>query len=417
MNDVLTRIILGNQEVIKSKKLVERNIHIPDVENIIALTGIRRCGKTHILYNIAKKVNKENILFLDFEDERLINLKNLDNYDIIIDSYNRVFPDKKPILFFDEIQGLKNWHLYIKRLYTAGYKIYITGSNVNLLSREIATYLTGRSIEIQIFPFSFSEFLNLKKFNYTEKDFYINENKFLNLFDEYLIYGGFPEVIKAEKTDKKVVSKNIYRLLFYRDLITKYDKDEYILKLIISKLMENITKEFSLTSLANKVSSIHKVSKPTVNEYFNILPNPFLTENIYQHRQSFIKRETYRKTYFADNSFITLNSVDNNYSKLFENLVFNHLQRISDTINYYKTNNNLEVDFFVEEDFTKKIIQVSYSLSNEDTKKRKLKALIKTMNETNINEGYIITSNEEEKIIKDDKKIYIKPAWKWFLNK
>ena len=155
MEEVLKRIILENQERIEHKKLIPRYLELPEIEQISIITGLRRSGKTSLLFIETDKYPKEDVLFLDFEDERLVMLNSLSSYDCIIDSYNRLFEKRKPVLFFDEIQGLKNWYLYVKRLYSQGFKIYITGSNSDLITRDISTYISGRGVEFEILPFSF----------------------------------------------------------------------------------------------------------------------------------------------------------------------------------------------------------------------------------------------------------------------
>lgn len=415
MEEILKRVILENQEIIFAKTMVPRKYTIPETDNITVLTGIRRCGKTYILYEIARTLDPEQVLFLDFEDERLIALNSLNHYDIIIDCYKILYPNRQPVLFFDEIQNLKNWHFYLKRLHAAGYKIYVTGSNAHLISREIATYLKGRSLETNIFPFSFQEFLNLKNVTLQPKDAIINQPKILNQFDEYLQFGGFPEVIKVEEADKRAVAKNIYQLLFYKDLVSKFEKNDVLLKLIVNKIAENICKDFSITSLANKINAVFKTSVPTVTDYFHILPEPFLTANIYPYRDSFVQRESKRKTYLTDNSFIWLNRVSPEVSRLFENQVYNFLQRNHHEIFYYKTTNNLEVDFLVSEGETKKLIQACYSLENSDTRDREIRALLKAMDEQNLNTGYIYTYNLSEQIKTGNKTIVILPLWREML--
>jgi hypothetical protein len=416
MEDILKRIILENQEIILGKKFISRNYSIPETDHITVLTGIRRCGKTHILYEKAKTFEPERILFLDFEDERLIGLNTLSNYDIIIDAYKTLFPNQEPVLFFDEIQNLANWHLYLKRLHVKGYKIFVTGSNAHLISREIATFLKGRSLETTIYPFSFPEFLKLKNIELQQKDTIINQPKIINLFDEFLQYGGFPEVIRVNLDDKRTIAKNIYNLLFYKDLVAKFDKEDYLLKLVVGKIAENITKEFSITSLANKIISVYKTSVPTVTDYFNILPEPFLTTNIYPYRSSFVQRESKRKTYLADNSFIFINRVAPDKSRLFENLVFNYLQSKYSEIFYYKTNNNLEVDFYIPELERKILIQASYSLEDSDTREREIKSLLKAMDELNVDVGYVFTNSNAEEIVINNKTIKIIPFWRETLN-
>jgi uncharacterized protein len=411
MIELLKRILLENQEMISGKSLLARNYSIPETENITVLTGIRRCGKTHTLYEIAQAIDPERILFLDFEDERLIALNSLSGYDCIVDAYKTLFPQLEPVLFFDEIQNLNNWHLYIKRLHVKGYKIYVTGSNANLISREIATFLKGRSLETTIYPFSFPEFLSFKNIEIQPKDLIINQPKIGNLFDEYLQYGGFPEVIRAAADEKRVVAKNIYNLLFYKDLVAKFDKNDFLLKLVVSKLSENITKEFSVTSLANKIIAVYKTSVPTVTDYFNILPEPFLTSNIYPYRTSFVQRESKRKTYLADNSFIFLNRIDTDKSRLFENLIFNFLQRKYTDIYYYKTTNNKEVDFLINEPENQLLIQASYTLEDDETREREVNSLLKAMDELKLQTGIIFTVNQSEEVTKNGKTIKIIPFW------
>ena len=412
MEQLLQRILLENQELISNKKLISRHFHIPQTENITVLTGIRRCGKTHMLYEIAQSFQPEEILFLDFEDERLISLNSYESYDVIVDSYKALFPQNKPIIFFDEIQNLKNWHYYLKRLQVSGFKIYVTGSNAKLLSGEIATILKGKSLETTIYPFSFAEFLKLKKVEFTPKDYVINQAKIRNLFDDYLCFGGFPEVIKAELNDKRAVAKNIYSLLFYKDLVSKYEKNEYLLKLIMSKITENITKEFSITSLAKRIIPLYKASVPTVTDYFNILPEPYLTTNIYQYRTSFVQRESKRKTYLADNSFIMLNRIITDKSRLLESLVFNYLQRKHGEVHYYKTHNGKEVDFLVSDGDKKILIQASVSIENSDTLEREIAGLRKAMEEQELDVGYIYTLNHFEEMTFGTQLIKIVPFWK-----
>jgi predicted AAA+ superfamily ATPase len=410
--DVLERIILENQAHIKNIELIQRDFEILDTEHITVLTGIRRSGKTHILYSIAQKYPHEDILFLDLEDERLLGLNTLSNYDIIIDSYHSIFPNKKPVLFFDEIQNLDNWHLYMKRLHVQGYKIYITGSNANLISREIATYLKGRSLETTIFPFSFEEFLLLKNIVFSKSEWVTKNAQLLFYFEEFMQFGGFPEVIKVLPEHKRTVAQNLYNLLFYKDVVNKYDKNDYLLKLIVNKIAENITKEYAISNLARKIIPMYQASIPTIIDYFNILPEPYLTSNIYQYRTSFVVRQSKRKTYLTDNSFIFLNRITTDKSRLFENMVFNFLQRKYKEIYYYKTNNSLEVDFYVNGFDRQILIQVSISIQDLETKEREIKSLTKAMEELNIAQGYIYTYNENEIVEVKAGTIQVIPFWK-----
>ena len=416
MEDVLKRIILENSELIHSKKIIRRDIHFPEVQNIKILTGIRRCGKTYMLYQKCLSFDAEDLLFLDFDDERLLQLSSLGNYDIILDSYSMLYPGRRPVLFFDEIQSLNNWHLFLKRLYTAGYEIFVTVSNANLLSKEIATYLSGRAVETHVYPFSFLEYLEMKELSFSEKDYYTSRPEILNAFEDYLIYGGFPEVIKAGDTDKKAVIRSIHELLLYRDLVAKFEKNDYLFQLVISKLVENVGKAFSISKLANKIVPFYQASKPTITEYVNLLSNPFIARPVFLFRKSFVAREMERKIYFQDNSFITQNTIETDKSRLLENCVFNHLNRSYDEIYYYRSKNNLEVDFLVKSRNQFKAIQVCYSISDPETRQREIKSLLKCAEEIKLKEGYILTYNEEgsEKI--NGVEIKIIPVWKLLMN-
>lgn len=414
--EVLARIIVENQESIFHRTRIQRDYYVTQTEHISVLVGIRRSGKTSMLYNLAQQYKKEEVLFLDFEDERLLELNSLSNYDILLDTYYSIFPDVKPVLFFDEIQNLKNWHFYLKRLHVAGYRIFVTGSNANMISKEIATFLKGRSLETTIYPFSFDEFLRLKEISFTERDKLSNIPNILYQFDQYLQYGGFPEVIKTDIENKRLVAQNIYNLLFYKDLVVKYDKNDYLLKLIVNKLTENITKEFSISNFSNKITPFYQTSRQTITDYFNILPEPFLTSNIYPYRTSFVVRQSKRKTYLADNSFIYLNRITTDKSRQFENTIANHLIRSYDEVYYYKTANGKEVDFMVIDDGASQFIQVSYTLTDLDTKQREVSALLTAMDEQNIQLAYIYTYNEKETLTIDKKTIEIIPFWNIALN-
>ena len=412
MEDILKRIILENQERIEQKQLIPRYLKLPKIEQISIITGLRRSGKTSLLYNETNRYLKEDVLFLDFEDERLVMLNTLSSYDCIIDSYKRLFENRKPILFFDEIQGLKNWHLYVKRLYTQGYKIYLTGSNSDLVTRDISTYISGRGIEFEILPFSFSEYLQLKGKEIRENERYTKIPQILNLFDDYLINGGLPEIIRSE--DKMLSIRSIFDLLFYKDLIVRFKCSEYGVKLVISKLVENVGKTFSLNKLHNKLKPIYDISKPTTIHYVNILEKPYLIQTVFQYRRSFVQRESERKVYFMDNSFITMNSIGPDLGKLLENLVFIELKRRQKELYYHKTTKGFETDFVVPKE--KEAFQVSYSLKDVETREREIRALISTMNELDFKHGTILTYNEEEILSISGFDIKVIPVWKWLLD-
>lgn len=414
--ELLKKIIVENQDFIATRNLVNREVEIPSVDNIIIFTGIRRSGKTSLLYLEAKKHPIENVLFLDFEDERLLFLKTSFDYDVIIESYHEIYPDQKPILFLDEVQGLPNWHLYVKRLYAKGYKIFLSGSNADLLSSDIATFISGRGIEILVKPFSFREYLDFKKIDYSQKSRLTQKGVLKSAFNDYLQNGGFPEVIKANEKDKRIVIKTIYSLLFYKDLIAKNNRNEILMKLIIQKLHENLGKSFSLSNMAKKINPVHSTNRQTVADYYHLLHKPFLIHDINQFRKSLLKREGEKKAFFSDNSFIKHLSVSTDYGKLLENQVFNALYNQDTDLFYYKTSNGFEVDFIYEKQSKPVLYQVSYDVSGEGTFHREIKSLIKAMEETETNTSFLITIDHKETLETGGKQIRIVPCWEWLLD-
>ena len=414
--DVIKKIIIENQGFIKTQVLIEREIDVPDVDNIIVFTGIRRSGKTSLLYLEAQKHPNEHVLFLDFEDERLLFLSSYEDYDVIIESYHEIYPDNKPVLFFDEVQGLPNWHLYVKRLFAKGYKIFLSGSNANLLSRDISTYISGRGVEIYVHPFSFREFLNYKEISYSNKERLTKKGLLKSEFVEYLRFGGFPDVIAATNNNKKIIIKTIYNLLFYKDLISKNNRNEFLMKLIIQKLHENIGKGFSLSNLSNKINPVFSTNRQTVSDYYHLLHQPYLINDISLYRKSLLKRESEKKAYFTDNSFITHLSVSSEFSKHLENMVFNNLYHPENEVYYYKTSNGLEVDFFIPDQKQPMLYQVSYDINAKQTFDREIKSLVKAMEEIKSKSSILITHDHKEEVSINGKTIKILPCWEWLLD-
>jgi len=222
-------------------------------------------------------------------------------------------------------------------------------------------------------------------------------------------------VIKAPEKDKLHIMRTIHELLLYRDLVAKYDKNDYLFQLIVSKLVENIGKSFSVTKLAGRIMPVYKTSVPTVTDYVNLLSMPFVIYPVFQYKRSFVQREMERKVYFQDNSFITRNTVETDKSRLLENCVFNHLNRRFNEIYYYKTSGSLEVDFLVREGSGSQAIQVCYSLDHGETRQREVKALKKCALELGLRKGLILTYNTEGREKEGDLEIEIVPVWKYLL--
>lgn len=273
--------------------LVKRDVEVPIASGkIISIIGPRRSGKTYFLYQLISKIvestsNKENILYINFEDERLD--LTTEELDLILHAYRELYPEidlSKAFLFFDEIQNINRWEKFIRRIYDSITKnIFITGSNSKMLGDEIATSLRGRTLKYEILPLSFEEFLSFKKFKMTlPQDFYDSKirAKVINLFKEYMLWGGFPEIIFQPEGLKMRILQEYFDVMIYRDLIERYSiKDTFVLKYFIKRVAETVSKPLSINKIYNEIKSHGlKVGKNILYEFLEYLENAFIIRKI-----------------------------------------------------------------------------------------------------------------------------------------
>jgi len=414
----LKQIIVEQRKTILQKNFgIERNqLKIfnekKKTPHIIVITGLRRVGKSTFLRQIIKThYSDKSFYYINFEDERLFNF-NAKNFNSIYEAMIELY-GKEKTFFIDEIQNVKNFETFVRRFYEQGFKFIITGSNANLLSREIGTKLTGRYLSISIKPFSFDEFLKIKKITLTNEMFYETESiaKLKKYFDKYLYKGGMPEYLLYN--DAEILTR-IYEDIVIKDIAVRYKIDNLlIMRELYQYLITNFTNKFSYTSLKKL---FHFGSVHTVKKYIYFLEESFFISVINKFDYS-IKKQIIneKKIYVIDNGFIPLISsrINKDSGWLLENFVFNRISNIG-KIFYY--NNKGECDFIVQN--KKKIvlaIQVCWELNNE-IREREIKGLINALKEFKLKEGLIITSNQEEDIAIDNFNILIRPAWKWVLK-
>ncbi|OGW05483.1 MAG: ATPase [Nitrospinae bacterium RIFCSPLOWO2_01_FULL_39_10] len=424
--DILKTIITDSQEKDMSH-VMDRDIQIPlNTGKVISLVGVRRSGKTHLLYSIINKLRKttdpKNIVYINFEDDRLfpLELKDLTN---LLDAYYELYPDKKNervYFFFDEIQNVQYWEKFIRRLYdTENCTVFITGSSAKLLSREIATTLRGRTLSYEVFPLSFSEFLRFKKIN---TDFYSSKSlaKIKNAFSEYLIKGGFPEIVNYDSTIFMKTLQEYIDLIMFRDVIERYNiSNTFLLKRLIKFCFTNIATHVSFNKLYNDFKSQGlSLSRNTVYEYIACLEDAFALFTIPIYAKSV--REQWRnprKIYTVDVGFKT--AMDYPFSidigRVFENIVFLELRRQSEKIYYFKGKH--EVDFYYTSDGKEHLLNVSYDMESPATRAREIKGLIEAMKSLSLKEGSIITAEHKDMIKTDVGKINVIPLWEWLLEK
>ena len=402
----------------------EKLVKYIDIKQIIALIGVRRSGKSTIVRQLInfliqeKNINPKNILFLNLESPLLNRFKNDPaNLQMIFDEYLELAePKGKVFVFLDEVQFFSDWQVFVKSLYEkGGAKFFITGSNSQLLSAEMATLLSGRSITNDIYPFSFKEIVWIKNIGAKNAmEITRNEGKLKKVFGEYLQNGGFPEiVIEKRKEIKKEILANYYKNILYQDIIPRFEvKKTKEIENLLLYLFSNIGQGYSYNSL----SGFLKIHDKTIKEYIGFFEKSFLLFELSNYQYSLKKQENYpKKVYAIDNGFISAVSFSfsENYGRFLENAVFLGLLEAGKSVYYYL--GKYECDFIVKEG--RKIteaIQATKILDNNN-EKRELRGLLEAMEKFNLKEGVIITGSQEEERNIDGKKIKIIPAWKWLL--
>jgi len=425
VKNIIKKVIVDFQERDLSH-VVKRDVDLPtDSKKIVSLIGVRRCGKTYMLFYLINQLRKrrasENLIYINFEDDRLFPLS-LKDLDLILESYYEMYPDKRNqqvYLFLDEVQNIDNWELYVRRIHdTENIRLYITGSSSKLLSSEIATSLRGRTITYEVFPFSFKEYLHYKNitsnFNSSKSLSYVK-----NAFNSYLVDGGFAETFDEDKDVQRRILKDYLDLIVYKDILERHNiKNHSLLKHLIKHLFVNMGTLISFNKLYNNYKSLgYKVGKDTLFDYISYLQEAFALFTVPIHRHSVAAETRHPKKLFAiDNGFKKLFSISasEDYSKLYENLAFLHLRRTNQEIYYFKQKQ--EVDFYYTNlSNNKYLINVSYDISNPSTFKREISALIEAMDYYAINQSYLITSEAEDMITNQGKQIKVIPMWKWLL--
>jgi len=396
---------------------------------ITILKGVRRCGKSTILMNIIKTlisegINRKNILFVNLEDPKFINNLNIDLLSKIRDTYIEYLnPDNIPFIFLDEIQninGFEKWLLKEYELKKA--RLFVTGSNAKLLSREIGTSLSGRYLDENIFPLSFKKFLLFKGLaieNPMEAITYrIDINRY---FDEYLSFGGFPKIVLTDSHSlKKAELRAYFDSILMRDVVTRYRLDS------VSSLMGVavfLNSNIAQLSSVNAVKKHFKLSYDLINKYIEYLENAYLIYRVPLFDWSLKKQHTnLKKIYSIDQglSNIVSFSVGRKIGDRIENIVFLELLRQNCEIYYYKTKGNYEIDFVIKKDERIiKLIQVSASLDKDKTKKREIRALVKASEEIPYAEDaelILLVPDINETVNVNDKTIMIKDVKAWLLG-
>ena len=369
---LITKDFINREKNAEAKRDLSSNL-------IKVILGPRRAGKSVFSHLLLKD---KDFAYLNFDDDNLVNIENSDE---IIKCIFEVY--KKPrFLLFDEIQNLKNWELFVNKLHRRGFNLILTGSNANLLSQELSTSLTGRHFAYELFPFTFREFLDSRKVSIAKDD--LNNLKanpevkgeILNHLSEYLLHGGFPEVVVKNYEPKHYLATLLDSILL-KDIVKRYNvRFSQKIEDLFTYLVSNFSSEFSFTRLKNILgfNSTH-----TLQNYLKYLNDAYLIFSLNRYSNK-IKEQINapRKLYLVDNGFIEAKGfqVSRNTGRLMENCVFiellNRKYRINLDLFYYKTRNQKEIDFILRKGIkVNELIQICYDLSDPYTEKREINAL------------------------------------------
>lgn len=414
---------------LKKTNLIRREIleHVGQYifcKEIILITGVRRCGKSSLMRMICDellakhKVNSDNILYLNFEDERFIDFT-VKDFDLINDIFLELNDSRDAKYFFlDEIQNIKGWEKWVNRIYEfENIKFFITGSNATLLSSEISSALTGRNKQLILWPFSFREYLKIDNINYAGNNIYIKEIKaqIKKTFNKYIKLGGFPEILKSSDS---TTLEQYYKDILYKDLIARFAiRNTKEFKELCLYLISNLG---AIASYDNLLKTINAKSLMTIKNYIDYLDNVYLIFRINLFDYS-VKKQIYNPGKFYSIDTGLSNEVgfkfSDNSGHTYENIVFLELKRKKLDIYYWKSKKGKEVDFVIRKGYKiETAIQVCYNTYNIKTKEREVEALLEIKAELNPKNLLIITDDFEDiETIKGRKIKYI-PLWKWLLN-
>ncbi|MFA6048101.1 MAG: ATP-binding protein [Parcubacteria group bacterium] len=395
----------------KKVEIIPRNVPEGFVESkkISVISGIRRSGKSTLLKQISK--NFSNFYYFNFEDERLLDFKASD-LNALYEAFLELYGDHK-YFFFDEIQNVYGWEKFVRRLFEDGKKIFITGSNAKLLSSELATTLSGRHLKMELYPFSFNEFLRYEKFS--RKGLYDTRERSIlaKYFNNYLEYGGFPEVVTGK--NKKELEQ-LYQDILIKDLIVRFKiRETKTFREIALYLLSNMTLPMSFNNVRAMVGV---KSVTTVKNYVDFFEEAYLFFSLFKFDYS-IKKQIIndRKVYAVDTGIANAIAFkfSENTGRNMENVVFIELKRRNRDSFYYK--GKKECDFVIRKGLRIiEAIQVTQSLSDPKVVQREVAGLLEAMEKFNLKVGLIITENQEEERKIGGKKIKIIPAWKWLLE-
>lgn len=417
--DTLKQIMIDQKETYLNNTIITRQYLLEENVNY-CFVGIRRTGKSYLMYQQIKQLESKGvplsqIVYVNFEDERLLETKVTDLNTILEIGLEMSGSTNKPYLFLDEIQNINGWEKFVRRIADMKYRINITGSNSKMLSSEIASTLGGRFIIMNVYPYSFTEYLtaNHREKNYLDVISTQDRADVLSLYNEYVTFGAFPELVDIK--NKRAFLSSIYQTIYLGDIITRNKiSNDFAIKLILKKIAESVTKPLSFSRLTNILKSTGMaIGKQTVINYVDYMTDSYLLFTLQNYAAKLVDKETSPKYYFMDTGLLGLMLLDSKSAQL-ENLVAIELIRRYGVENVFFFENNVKIDFYIPSESL--AIQVSLQVLDDiDKKERETRAFAKLNNFIPDSKCILITNSEETNLEYDGIDIEVIPIWKWLL--
>ena len=419
--NTLRQILLDNQKDVEQYTVFPRNYDL-DSFPLQVFVGVRRSGKSFLLFQKMHQMLNEghtwaDMLYLDFEDTRLGGFSSED-FNLILECHQEMY-EKRPMLFFDEMQNIEGWEKFARNLADKKYSVFITGSNAKMLSKEIMGVLGGRYLPVEVYPFSFTEYLSYLNVPYDTLSLAATESKarFMKAYREYFTWGGLPESIHLPV--KRNYLSSVYQKIYLGDIVQRNGiSTPRLLQLMIRKLAESVMQPVSYNRISKILSSLSgKISVPTVSNYIGFAEDAWLLLRLRNIASAFAERESLCKYYFIDNGLLSLQLIGSE-NILLENMTALSLFHIyghdADNERVFFYHANVEVDFYVPEE--ELAIQATYSISDPDTFSRETGALEKLPFVHPCRRRIIITYDEEKTLTDKYGTIEVIPCWKWLLE-
>jgi len=425
MNKQIIKTIIGEkQKEIEALNLLSRGNLFEDNSNYV-LIGIRRAGKSYTLYqDILRhlsddKAKIEDILYINFEDERIASISS-DELGDILTAYQEMYDQKHPLVYLDEIQNITGWEKFARRLSESKYRVMITGSNAKMLSHDIASSLGGSYIQRDIYPFSFKDYLRYHDITLEKNWQYMPDIrlKVVRHFNDYFYHGGFAE--SFDKSNKREWLTSLYQKILMGDIVERNKvRNPRVLRLLARKLADSVMQPTTLKRLEHIIkSSGDSISQTVLKDYLEYMEDAYLIFSVPNLVSPLTEQQTITKRYFSDNGILNI-FLFNGETKLLENLVAAQLNTLyhntKEELRLFYYNKGIEVDFCIPE--ASLAIQVSYNIDDDETYEREVGGLVKFLNAYKSYHGIIITWDTEKTIEKDGiPPIEVIPIWKWLIN-